>query len=573
MDDVVLSDGALKYADSIWRYTPNASFPTWEGALFMSHEPALGMYCYFRRRANETWDRYGMADCPESSHVLQTHAAELSAAGFDFIAPDATNWCQDPTDASNGADLNQLRPTEVLAEEWANMRLRGEATPALSTYDQVNDGCVLFRWYLSEIFNNETLDSLGLVMRNRNTTRVPGVDKVYIVADEPTLNYTAMREIQRNGGANDIVTPVMWSAPDASGNYEANGFLKYFSPCTAQLNGSRVFSSDVFLSLDAPCAHLKTHNSVVGDVWTVSTGLPMNSVPFGGLRYNALFLKKQFYDIFADPTPTDMLFAPSFNEFAANSHPMSGWDMTNPLFYANGAAPDDEDRFVIVFDDYTSERSRTIEPSKQDGGRYLETFASCMRVFRLQLALGIVSDGLGCDIAGEDCCAITADEAFSPIFSLAAPANDDALLTNDAGELRALEAAGWRELCTPIIDNAVTTTVCSNETLVWSGGPDLGAVRGPFVLYSNATGGSLPATSPLVRCVVAGSPPRHFIDNSTACAGGRGSPEFVLGFGGLARGGLFSREVRRCQGSSWYTVSGGLCGAGDADEGVIGFAI
>ena len=117
---------------------------------------------------------------------LQTHASELSAAGFTFIAPDATNWDGDPRNTSNGADFNQLRPTEIIAEgacaalhlpllrlpatsslgripcpiypspfpfplvEWANMRIRGEATPQLSTYDQVNEGGVLYNWYLSE---------------------------------------------------------------------------------------------------------------------------------------------------------------------------------------------------------------------------------------------------------------------------------------------------------------------------------------------------------------------------------------------------------------------------------------
>lgn len=30
------------------------------------------------------------------------------------------------------------------------MRLAGEATPALSTYDRVNDGGVLYQWYLRE---------------------------------------------------------------------------------------------------------------------------------------------------------------------------------------------------------------------------------------------------------------------------------------------------------------------------------------------------------------------------------------------------------------------------------------
>jgi hypothetical protein len=466
MDDVVRQ--RLRLADSIWRYAPNASFPSWEDGLFMSQEPALGMYCYFRRRANESWDRYGMADCPEGPRVLQTHAAELSSAGFSFIAPDATNWDQDPRDASNGADLNQLRPTEIIAEEWANLRLQGVATPQMSTYDRVNAGGVLWTWYLSEFFNNATLVELDLIARNPNSTRVANNDKIYIVADEPTLDFATVRKIQNNGGLNDIVTPIMWSAPDASGNYEANGYLKYFSPCTLTRNATRVFSSDVFFDPDAPCAHLKTRGSSVGDVWTVSTGLPMNSIPFGGLRYNGLFLKKQFYDVFADPTPTDMLFAPSWNEFAANAHPMAGWDITNTLFSAVGAEVDDEDRFTIIFDDFTSERSRVIEPGKVDGGYYYELFASCMRVYRLQAALGVVSSGAGCDVAGEECCVLHGDELFSELWSLEAAGAGDALLSNSAAEAAALVASGWRELCAPGIDNAVTTSVCFNETREYS---------------------------------------------------------------------------------------------------------
>jgi hypothetical protein len=153
--------------------------------------------------------------------------------------------------------------------------------------------------------------------------------------------------------------------------------------------------------------------------------------------------------------------------------------MTNPYFYASGARPDDPNRALLFFDGFTSERSRTIEPSTVDGGRYYEIFASCMRVYRLQVRedsmrlerllfdpqvwvnrvcvacttqgahlsggsstcnvsslravavvgprlerkhsvpmrplsnqtlLGIVSDGVSCDVAGEECCELTADE-------------------------------------------------------------------------------------------------------------------------------------------------------------------
>ena len=145
------------------------------------------------------------------------------------------------------------------------------------------------------------------------------------------------------------MTPIMWSAPDASGNYEANGYLKYFSPCTdTAASGARFFSADSFFSLDKACRHLKSLHSPIGDVWTLSSGLPINSSPFsGGSRLNGLFLKKQFYDVFADPLPTDVLFAPSWNEFAASAHSMEMWDISNPLFVASGAGLQDPDKATI----------------------------------------------------------------------------------------------------------------------------------------------------------------------------------------------------------------------------------
>jgi hypothetical protein len=118
------------------------------------------------------------------------------------------------------------------------MRLKGEATPQLSTYDQVNAGGVLFNWYLSEVSSSGvpvplecathasppplplpvlTLLSLNLILRTPDTARVPGSRKVYIVADEPTLDYPTVRAIQGSGGDGGIVTPIMWSAPDPSG--------------------------------------------------------------------------------------------------------------------------------------------------------------------------------------------------------------------------------------------------------------------------------------------------------------------------------------------------------------------
>lgn len=580
-DNVLSSNGTLQFQDSLWKYYPNLTSPAWEGLSIFSQTPALGMYCYYRKRSNESFGE--IPDCPEASHVLQSHAALMTSAGFEFIAPDATNWDEDPRNISNGADLHQLRPTEIIAEEWANMRLSGSATPQLSTYDRVNVGGVLYQWYLSEFFNNETLLNLDMIFKNRNTERVPGNDKVYIIADEPTLDYQIVRSIQDNEGRRDIVTPIMWSAPDASGNYERNGYLKYFSPCVDIFNGTRFFSADSFFSLDTPCNHIKSLHSSIGDVWTVSSGLPMNSIPFGGLRYNGLFLKKQFYDVFSDPNPTDVLFAPSWNEFAANAHEMPTWDITNPLFVASGASTTDPDRYTIFFDGMTSERSRTIEPSLEDGGYYYETFASCMRVYRLQAFLGLVGDGLGCEVAGEECCTIHADELFVSVWSFyymnASTGEQDFLLTADAGEAALMRSnTSYKEICSPQLDGNVNSSyVCNNQTLIWSGGPDADVLKGPFVLFSNVSA-SVSNTVPFVRCIASEPPLRHFIDGTGLCNGG--TKDVILGYGGALQGGLFSRKIRRCaigNGTTvvkaWYTTTDGLCNEGDVEEAIIGYAI
>lgn len=68
-----------------------------------------------------------------------------------------------------------------------------------------------------QFFNNATLLSLDMILRTPDTARVPGRRKVYIVADEPTLDYPTVRAIQGSGGDGGIVTPIMWSAPDPSG--------------------------------------------------------------------------------------------------------------------------------------------------------------------------------------------------------------------------------------------------------------------------------------------------------------------------------------------------------------------
>jgi hypothetical protein len=335
--------------------------------------------------------------------------------------------------------------------------------------------------------------------------------------------------------------------------------------------------------------------------------LTPQSAPIGNMRYNGLHLKKQFWDIFADPNPTDLLFAPSWSEFAAGPNPMKQWDMTNPNFYAAGVHPDDPDRHTIWLDGYTSERSRTIEPSMSDGGRYYELFASCMRVYRLQATLGLVSNGLGCEVAGEDCCAVTEDEVFTRVYSLDAPSTattaaaaaaaiasastsasgsasisrstssntsssssalppGDTILTPDAGEVERLKAGGWRELCSATFSPTTGPSgLCFDGHLPWDNSTDgqYVALRGPFLLYAN-TSSQLPGSLPLVRCVTtaAGSgAASHFFVTSI---GGCGAPpivqELVVGYGMARPGGMTIRQLRQCtNGGFSYTVVDARC--------------
>jgi hypothetical protein len=283
MEDVMRNESAF-LRDSIAKYLPNGTI--FSGML--SQIPALGPYCFYRKRASEAVGI--IPDCPEASRVLNAHADELSAAGFEFIAPDATNWDAAPTSQLTGSDINQLRPYEVLAEEWANARLAGRATPQLSIYDQVNIANatnggggedVLFQWYLREIFNNATLLELDLVYRLRDTHRVPGTDKVYIVADEHN-DYSLMKQIQRNNGSYDVITPLMWNSPAPNGNYERNGFLAYISSCIALDDQGVPYHPTTPIDLEQPCGHKKTNNSIVGASWTISTGVAFN-VRWGGV--------------------------------------------------------------------------------------------------------------------------------------------------------------------------------------------------------------------------------------------------------------------------------------------------
>lgn len=102
-----------------------------------------------------------------------------------------------------------------------------------------------------------------------------------------------------------------------------------------------------------------------------------------------------------------------------------------------------------------------------------------MRVLRVQRALGIVGDGLGCAVVGEDCCERHANESFAVAYSLDAPgratrAAPDSVVTSDGSLAASLQAAGWEQVCSPdptAFDGQTTVTVRRSGAIKLPGEP------------------------------------------------------------------------------------------------------
>ena len=255
----------------------------------------------------------------------------------------------------------------------------------------------------------------------------------------------------------------------------------------------------------------------------------------------------------------------------------------NTLFTALGVREDDSARHLNFIDAYTAEHSRTIEPGESDGGRYYSLLASCMRVLRVQRALGIVGDGTGCSVVGEDCCELRPNETFAVAFSLDSPgraslAAPDSVVTSDASLAGSLQAAGWTQVCSPDPTpfGGGTTLACADRSLLWrqpahptsSFDPAFAVIRGPFMLFANSTGSSVPDSVPIVRCAAPpsssgpGNVTRHFLDSSSACAGERGVPEETIGYAAGSRSGGWASALARCYSAAPASQSGGGSGGG-----------
>jgi hypothetical protein len=593
VEDVLRSRGARALRD-VWAAYPGAEAIA--AGFYFQARPAAGFYCIYRRRPGEA----GVApDCAGVAGTLARHAAELSGAGVDYVTLDGTNLGS----FSAFADEIQVRPGEVVFEEWAALRARGAATPAVAAWQTVPAGSDLWARWLA-LYNNETLGAL--VARDAATGK-----KLFFVP--PNGDAGIIAAIEDNGGRRDVIVQQMW----ALNALEAAGQWSFFAPCTER---GAYTTSVVGAGRGASgCAQRASNASgplarVAGAQAAVSPSYQMGygSLPFEGAnKYGALTFKRQFATLLdgaragwaagARAGLPAHIYVSSYNEWTAQPQK----NPFPPGFTHSLGLAADADGGELWVDSYGQSVSRDIEASADEGDGVYQVMASCLRVVALAAALdaavfegggggggggalapatdslwrgqgararalaalraafGGGAEGLAaCAVAGEACCAFNATlDAYAPVWALRLAAADDALLSANASEVAALVAAGWRESC-----NAYDgpTDFCVDAAAAASAA----ALHGPLALH--AGGCDAPGRAPLARCFDGA---RHFVSRDAACAGA--TADGVLGCVATAPTSNMARVLRACTAAPprgmRYHVLDGPCDAGDADGGELGF--
>ena len=131
IEAVLRSNGTKSLADAY--ATVNASISQ---AFHFHTEPLHGsFYCMYRKRASDAHGATGLRDCRGIPATAARHAALLRAANISFVVADSTNIQSD----CEFGDAIQLRPFEVLAEEWHALRLRGLPTLQIAIWQNLQD--------------------------------------------------------------------------------------------------------------------------------------------------------------------------------------------------------------------------------------------------------------------------------------------------------------------------------------------------------------------------------------------------------------------------------------------------
>eukprot|EP01116_Phalansterium_solitarium_P024335 TRINITY_DN8897_c0_g1_i1.p1 TRINITY_DN8897_c0_g1~~TRINITY_DN8897_c0_g1_i1.p1 ORF type:complete len:585 (+),score=186.92 TRINITY_DN8897_c0_g1_i1:185-1939(+) len=502
VEQVIRSNGNLSMYDMLDKYGMSQA----SDGFYYQVEPQAGFYCIYRKRPGEVGI---IPDCPGISDTLTRHAKQLLAGGIDFIAIDSTNL---PT-LSNEADVIQLRPIEVVFEEWAALRAQGINTPAITVWPCIPAGATLWQSYL-ELYNNETYSDLVYVD--------PGTNKKVIFIVDPPGSSTPpdpaiIATIESNGGRNDITCVRMWAQMPLSAY--AGGEWGFFTPC---FNGTDMTDNIVGLSA---CGQPVSVNSPIGTEVSASVSyqLQYSSIPFGAPgKLSGLTMKKMFQQVFA--AQPNYVFISSFNEFVAQPQPNPYRSRVNTGF--SMGLEWDSYRENLWVDTFGAEFSRDIEPTVEYGDYYYELMASCLRVYKS-------GTGPDCNQPSEECCNITSSDIYTNVWSLALKSGGDNLLTTSVVEKNVLvNGGGWREVCNPFTG---TTLFCVDDSMT-------DGRSSPFILLAVQQ----PDSVPLYRCINASV--RHFFSLQQDCEGAK--TESQLGFVSTKRSGNTPRSIRRCHDQS-----------------------
>ncbi|KAA0162051.1 hypothetical protein FNF31_03462 [Cafeteria roenbergensis] len=607
VEDVIRSNGQLQLSDilSKWGEESDAMH------FYYQATPSMGYYCWYR--APPGGPRVA-ADCENITATLTQEAQWLTRAGVDFVSIDASNL---PT-WSPQAEGIQVRPQAVIFEEWAALRGRGGATPAITAFQTVPAGGTLWK---DAVALYTAPGSEALVYRAPSAGHGGQERKVFFVPSPPGHGPDAgiVAEIERQANATVVDMWALFSASTA-----AQGRWAFMSPCTDSRSGD--FTTSVAgRGAGTPCGQALTTNAPIGTARTAMAVGPSYQLAYSSLeqspgKLGGLTLRRQVATALRDRP--EFLFLSSWNEWiaqpqanpygpaAADGKP-SGWERVmspaaraalgaSPETTAAGAAspyafsvglPGDSMRFSLWVDSYGSSLDRDIEPSVQGGAdrngtRMYDLVASCLRVMRLQRLLAPTGSEPGarsfvpvagasapCSVAGEVCCQATDAELWRPVWSLRAKTGDDSLLTVDPNELAILTAPGgpYEQVCSAY---SGPTDWCVDQGVLASHA----AVEGPFVVGGppNLDGGApaqgLGAGSvPLYRCLT----PRqqHLFSTHSDCEG-IGRAESMLGGISPTRSSATPRQLVRCAaagGKGYYHSLDAGCREGDVGTAVLGF--
>jgi hypothetical protein len=330
-----------------------------------------GPYCIVHQRSPNdlnydathegTYGSGPVPDCPGYEATLTRQAAELIAAGVDFIVTDQTNI----SEFTPFGDAIQLRPFEVVIEEWLKLRKKGFKTPDVAGWQRLSTPGTMVP-HLLNVYN--AAQNQEILLKDPASGK-----KILFYPDIADVDAGLLASVASNGGKNDILPIPMWV------NRQAEGSWSFFATCQQGANID-----------DGPCAQTPTMSSAVGSQLAVTPSYQLSyaSLPFQAPGvYHGLTLRKQFETAFS--FRPHWLFLSGYNEQVAQPQPMApGVSMgfeTDPTI--------DGQAFV---DTYGVEFSRDIEPSKEYGSLIYDLVASCVRVYR--------GGGATCDKPIEPCC-------------------------------------------------------------------------------------------------------------------------------------------------------------------------